>query len=556
VPGPTGPTGADSFVTGPTGPTGPTGAASTVTGPIGNTGPTGPTGATGPVSTEPSTVTGPTGPTGPTGSTGPTGATGAFAPAAGTPPLSPVEGQTWFDTESGAVYVYYDNYWVEVGTSEFGGATGPTGATGLTGPTGPTGATGLTGDTGSEGDTGPTGPTGATGLTGPTGAQGLGSTAKGEYADYAAFIAAAGATPGEVGDFYLILDENTIYIYTEIDGWIDGGALVGATGPTGSSGPTGPQSVVPGPTGPTGATGPVSTEPSTVPGPTGPTGAQGPVGAASTVQGPTGPTGPAGSKGGVTYIVSSNTISPDEFFIQGINGSNPSIVVVRGERAYFDVSGVLVTNSLALRLSSGSTSTVVGASNNNTTTGRNQSSADKVIIYDVPLDAPSSLIYQDVTNTAVQGTIDVIDKEGPTGPTGPQGPVGSSLDTTYTPVWTAVSANPVGGILTGARLTVGNLVHFSIKLDMATASGFGTGQYRLTTPTLPQEGFGYKFIGTLIKGANSYDIFGTIAEGSSTINLWYAGTLNIHTALTSTAPITLDTTCVIYLTGTYRGVVS
>jgi hypothetical protein len=82
------------------------------------------------------------------------------------PPSSPVAGDVWFDTENGAVFVYYDSYWVEVGTSEFGGATGPTG---LQGPTGATGATGDTGPTGADSTvTGPTGATGAS-ITGPTG---------------------------------------------------------------------------------------------------------------------------------------------------------------------------------------------------------------------------------------------------------------------------------------------------------------------------------------------------------------------------------------------------
>ena len=75
VAGPTGPTGADSTVAGPTGitgNTGPTGADSTVAGP---TGPTGITGNTGPTGAD-STVAGPTGPTGITGNTGPTGVTG------------------------------------------------------------------------------------------------------------------------------------------------------------------------------------------------------------------------------------------------------------------------------------------------------------------------------------------------------------------------------------------------------------------------------------------------------------------------------------------------
>lgn len=156
-------------IVGPQGPTGPTGAASTVTGPsgaVGATGPTGaqgiqgvvgPTGATGPQGiqgvvgatgaqgiqgvTGPTGATGLTGATGPTGSqgiqgvtgptgtqgiqgiVGPTGSTGPYGKvdvSAVTPPSSPYEGQLWFNSETIKTYAYYDNYWIEVGSSEIG----------------------------------------------------------------------------------------------------------------------------------------------------------------------------------------------------------------------------------------------------------------------------------------------------------------------------------------------------------------------------------------------------------------------------------------------------
>jgi len=86
-------------------------------------------------------------------------------------------------------------------------------------------------------------------------------------------------------------------------------------------------------------------------GTTGPTGATGPAGPASTVPGPQGPTGATGPKGGVTYDISS-TGDGGSFVVSGLIGNNPNLTVVRGETAFFDVSGVLATNSLAIRLSS------------------------------------------------------------------------------------------------------------------------------------------------------------------------------------------------------------
>jgi hypothetical protein len=89
-----------------------------------------------------------------------------------TAPSSPLEGQTWFDSSTSKMYIYYDSSWIET-TTGIAGATGPAGAQGPTGPTGPEGAAStVTGPTGSQGPTGPTGPTGATGAQGPTGPTG------------------------------------------------------------------------------------------------------------------------------------------------------------------------------------------------------------------------------------------------------------------------------------------------------------------------------------------------------------------------------------------------
>jgi hypothetical protein len=90
------------------------------TGPSGSTGPAGPDGPTGP--------TGPNGPTGPTGPTGP----GAFKVQA-TAPSSPSANDLWYDTNTGATYIYYNSAWVEVG----GGTMSPYQATSSTRPSSP-----------------------------------------------------------------------------------------------------------------------------------------------------------------------------------------------------------------------------------------------------------------------------------------------------------------------------------------------------------------------------------------------------------------------------------
>ena len=101
--------------------------------------------------------------------------TGNIAPANNT------TGTFWYDTNSGRIYVYYDGTWIDASPA-VKGDTGPTGPIGYTGPQGipgiaaSTGATGQMGPTGVgiQGSTGPTGQIGPTGvgIQGSTGARG------------------------------------------------------------------------------------------------------------------------------------------------------------------------------------------------------------------------------------------------------------------------------------------------------------------------------------------------------------------------------------------------
>ena len=166
-----GPQGSIGFTgsTGAQGPQGTTGFTGSVgaQGPQGNIGFTGSAGATGPQGTI--GFTGSTGAQGPQGSTGPQGTTG-FTGSLGytgskgtttignTAPTSPVNGDTWWNSETGVRYVYYadgtSNQWVQesaAGTTGFTGSAGSLGYTGSAGATGPQGPQGPIGYTGSSG---------------------------------------------------------------------------------------------------------------------------------------------------------------------------------------------------------------------------------------------------------------------------------------------------------------------------------------------------------------------------------------------------------------------
>ena len=103
-----------------------------------------------------------------TGATGPTGQDGQFSVSATTAPSSPEEGDAWYDSASGDIFIYYDGVWVEASNAN----DGPTGPAGLTGGTGATGAVGVTG---AVGNTGATGATGSNGTSGTNASEFIGS---------------------------------------------------------------------------------------------------------------------------------------------------------------------------------------------------------------------------------------------------------------------------------------------------------------------------------------------------------------------------------------------
>ena len=127
--GPAGPTGGDG-PTGPDGPPGPGGGTGTPgpAGPPGNDGAdgsNGPAGATGP--------TGPSGPAGPPGPTGPAGPQGVAGLDIGTSaPSGPsTAGDLWWESDTGNLYVYYNDsnsdQWVSVSQGP-AGSPGPPGS--------------------------------------------------------------------------------------------------------------------------------------------------------------------------------------------------------------------------------------------------------------------------------------------------------------------------------------------------------------------------------------------------------------------------------------------
>ncbi len=100
------------------------------------------------------------------------------ASTSASPPLLPGEGDLWWNTNDGNLYVYYLGSWISSNTAGQGpqgpqGAQGAQGPRGLKGDKGDTGANGIDGAQGIQGIQGEQGPRGLKGDKGDTGADGL-----------------------------------------------------------------------------------------------------------------------------------------------------------------------------------------------------------------------------------------------------------------------------------------------------------------------------------------------------------------------------------------------
>ena len=390
-------------------------------------GATGPQGATGPTGAQ-----GIQGVTGPQGATGATGATGAASTVAGPQGVTGPQGAQGGQGPTGPI----GPQGIQGVTGPQGNA-GPTGATGVrgfqgpTGPQGSTGPTGATGVSGPQGSTGPTGSTGATGATGATGQQGQGITIAGSYANLAALQAARPI--GTAGESYLI--SGTLYVWdTTTTSWLSVGNIQGPTGATG---------------------------------------------AASTV---TGPTGPIGIPGGTSYSVTNSGTSA--YVVGGT--SNPTLYVVRGNRYIFNINAT--GHPFYLQTSINSGGYIAGNVYSTGVTGNGTQSG--TLVWDVPLDAPSTLYYVCQFHGAMGGQI-VISNFGPTGPTGGTGPTGPAYyeltANTYSLSTTLSSADAFKLV----KITSGSATNVSIEVDgynsytfpigtQIVVAQYGTGQITFT----------------------------------------------------------------------------
>ena len=160
--------------------------------------------------------------------------------------------------------------------------------------------------------------------------------------------------------------------------------------------------------------------------------------------------------------------------------------------------------------------------------------------------------------TAPQGPTGPQGIQGVTGPTGPTGPEPEPGLVEYTVEGGTDGDQPtfVGDpLFHGHYVKIGQLVHFSVEVDMTNIVSFGTGQYQVTLPFNVHHD--YSFSNGSLRDADSdtrYIVQGTVTVGTNILKLYTltpSGQSLIEAPFEQGAPITLTTADTFNIAGTY-----
>jgi hypothetical protein len=160
--------------------------------------------------------------------------------------------------------------------------------------------------------------------------------------------------------------------------------------------------------------------------------------------------------------------------------------------------------------------------------------------------------------TAPQGPTGPQGTQGVTGPTGPTGPEPEPGIIEYTVQGGTDETQPtfIGDpLFHGHYVKLGQLVHFSVDVDMDNIVSFGTGQYYVTLPTNVHHGYSFSN-GSLLDDSTGdvYIIQGRVDVGTNVLKLYTLspeGQSLTETPFSQGSPITLTTTDSFNIAGTY-----
>jgi len=211
--------------------------------------------------------------------------------------------------------------------------------------------------------------------------------------------------------------------------------------------------------------------------------------------------------GGIEFVFQNPGFN---YTVDGFSSTFPALTVVRGQTYYFNLTNVTSSHPLALRLTSGNTSAVPGTTGNSPSSGSyGNGTSSTVVIYRVPFDAPTTIVYQCVVHAGMIGTINIVDQ-------------GSATTASFaTTSGYALSFNTA--TLVTAAVSATNIINGTWTLALSTAGSI-------------------LINGTVFSGGSSSATTSTLVNGTWTVSLSTSGTLTFPTNTTFTGLASTGTT--------------
>lgn len=131
--------------------------------------------------------------------------------------------------------------------------------------------------------------------------------------------------------------------------------------------------------------------------------------------------------------------------------------------------------------------------------------------------------------------------------------------TSYTPTWTATTANPAigNGTITGRYIKIGRLVRYAWKITAGSTTTFGTGNYNVSLPlTNATNSVAFYNTGVAVHSGSVYTMSSRVLSASQVDELFVhrpiTGTHTEFQAVSSTIPFTFASGDTLEVTGCYE----
>lgn len=127
----------------------------------------------------------------------------------------------------------------------------------------------------------------------------------------------------------------------------------------------------------------------------------------------------------------------------------------------------------------------------------------------------------------------------------------STTRQTWTPTWSGTGLTFTGTPAVGRYMRVGKMIFYTVNVNCATVTNFGTGQYSLTLPTGLNPAYDFQHVGGLHKNTDHYTLLADLEASTNSFKIYHPTANGGQDAFTYNKPTTLTTASTWYVSGSY-----